>query len=123
MRRDSRKVRGEGALGLIVGLALLAVASIFLFKVVPLHIHGNEMYDVMQEQANFASMKPLDKIQWEIFRKGEEILPPNCLPLSEIKVLHKGQAVYVSAKYTEAVDVLGYHYVYNFDRTVEKPTF
>ena len=123
MSLEKKKARGEGALGLIVGLALLIVVAIALFKIVPLHMHGNEVYDVMQEQANFASMKQLDKIQWEIFRKGEEVLPPNALPLSEIKVVHKGQAVYVSAKYTEAVDVFGYHYVYNFDRTVEKPTF
>ena len=123
MSLKAKKARGEGALGLIVGLALLIAVSVVLFKIVPLHIHGNEMYDIMQEQANFASMKPLDKIQWEIFRKGEEVLPPNALPLSEIKVVHKGQAVYVSAKYKEEVDVFGYHYVYNFDRSVEKPTF
>jgi len=118
-----RNRRGEGAFGLIVGMIVLIFVSIALWKIVPLHIHGSEILDVMQEQANFGSMKPLDKIQWEIYRKGEEVLPPNALPLAEIKVLHKGQSIWIQAKYKEEVDVFGYKYVYNFDKVVEKPTF
>jgi len=118
-----RNRRGEGAFGLIIGIIVLVLVSIALFKIVPLHIHGSEILDVMQEQANFGSMKPSDKIQWEIYRKGEEVLPPNALPLADIKVLHKGQSIWIEAKYKEEVDVFGYKYVYNFEKVVEKPTF
>jgi hypothetical protein len=121
MRRMAARRRGEGAIGLIVGLVLVGVVTVALFKIVPLHIHGNEVLDAMQEQANFGGLKQLDKIQWEIFRRGEEAGVP--LPLQEIKVMHRGQNIVITAKYTQTVDVFGYKYVYNFDKTVEKPTF
>ena len=117
--RDPR--RGEGPLGLVIGLALLFVVVTALWKIVPLHIHGNEIFDVMNEQANFGSMKPLDKIQYEIFRKVEEVGAP--LPKDEIKVQHRGPMIVITAKYQETVDVFGYKYVYVFDKKVEKPVF
>ncbi|HKC25162.1 MAG TPA: hypothetical protein VKF32_10495 [Thermoanaerobaculia bacterium] len=120
-RRSKSPRRGEGPLGLIIGLALLIVVTMALFKIVPLHIHGNEVYDVMNEQANFGGMKQLDKIQYEIFRKAEEVGVP--LQKDEIKVLHRGPFVVITAKYQETVDVFGYKYVYTFDRKVEKPVF
>jgi hypothetical protein len=120
-RRSSDPRRGEGPLGLIIGLALLFVVGTALFKIVPLHIHGNEIYDVMNEQANFGGMKQLDKIQYEIFRKVEELGVP--LTREEIKVMHRGPWIVIEAKYKESVDVFGYKYVYDFDRKVEKPVF
>ena len=120
-RRRSNPRRGEGPLGLVIGLALLFVVVTALWKIVPLHIHGNEIYDVMNEQANFGSMKPTDKIQYEIFRKVEEVGAP--LPKEEIKVSHRGQSIVITAKYQQTVDVFGYKYVYTFDKTVDKPTF
>ena len=116
-----KRIRGEGAFGAIVGIALVVLVGIALFKIVPLHIHGNEIYDVMNEQANFGGMKALDKIQYEIFRRGEEIGIP--LPKEEIKVQHRGPWIVITAKYQEQVDVFGYKYVYTFDRKVEKPVF
>lgn len=119
--RRGKSARGEGALGLIVGLALLFVVASILFKVVPVHINGNEIMDVMNEQANFGGMKRLDLIQYEIFRKAEENGIP--LPREEIKVIHRGGSIVISAKYEETVDIFGYKYKYKFDRKVEKPVF
>jgi hypothetical protein len=120
MRRVSR-TRGEGAFGLIVGLALLFVAVVALMKIVPLHIHGNEILDVMNEQANFGGMKRLDLIRDEIWRKAQELGAP--LPKEEIKVIHRGSYVVITAAYSEEVEVFGYKYVYKFNRKVEKPVF
>jgi hypothetical protein len=120
-RRSSNPRRGEGPLGLVIGLALLIVVTMALFKIVPLHIHGNEVYDAMNEQANFGGMKQLDKIQYEIFRKAEEVGAP--LPKDEIKVIHRGPFIVITAKYQDSVEVFGYKYVYTFDRKVEKPVF
>jgi hypothetical protein len=120
-RRHPHPRRGEGPLGLVIGLALLFVVGTALFKIVPLHIHGNEIYDVMNEQANFGGMKALDKIQYEIFRRAEEINIP--LTLQDIKVQHRGPWIIIQANYQEKVDVFGYKYVYVFDKKVEKPVF
>ena len=116
-----RKIRGEGAFGTIVGIALLVVVGIALFKIVPLHIAGNKVLDAMNEQANFAGVKPLDKIQYEIFVVAQEAGTP--LPLQELKIRRHGSDVIVEAKYMQKVSVFGYQYTYAFDRTVTKPVF
>jgi hypothetical protein len=118
---NRNRTRGEGAFGTIVGIALVVLVGIALFKVVPLHIAGNKVFDVMTEQANFAGVKTFDKIQYEIFVVAQEAGTP--LPLQDIKVRKHGSEVIVEAKYTQSVKVLGYNYVYNFDRTVQKPVF
>ena len=115
------RVRGEGAFGTIIGIALVVLVGIALFKIVPLHIAGNTVFDAMSEQANFAGIKPLDKIQYEVFVAAQEAGTP--LTLQEIKVRRHGTDVIVEAKYMQKVSVLGYQYNYVFDRTVTKPVF
>lgn len=119
--RIRNRARGEGAFGTIVGIAVVVLVSIALFKIVPLHIAGNKVLDAMSEQANFAGVKAFDKIQYEIFVVAQEAGTP--LPLQDIKVRKHGNEVIVEAKYTQSVKVLGYNYVYSFDRTVQKPVF
>jgi hypothetical protein len=120
MRKNGKR-RGEGAFGTIIGLALLVVVAMALVKIVPLHIKGNEVFDAMTEAANFAGVKPLDKLAYEVYVKAQEAGVP--LPLSEIKIHRAGSEVVVEAKYTQSVTVLGYKYVYKFDRSVQKPVF
>jgi len=113
--------RGEGALGAIIGLAILAAVGFALFKIVPLHIAGNDVKDAMSEAANFASIKQDDRLRWDIFQRAQKAGAP--LQQTEIRISRPAQAVKISAKYETSVVVLGYTYVYRFDETVEKPTF
>ena len=115
------RVRGEGAFGTIVGIAVVVLVGIALFKIVPLHIAGNKVLDAMSEQANFAGVKSLDKIQYEIFVTAQEAGTP--LTLQDIKIRRHGQDVIVEAKYVQKVAVLGYNYAYAFDKSVQKPVF
>jgi hypothetical protein len=115
------RIRGEGAFGAIVGIAFVVLVAMALFKVVPLHIAGNTVLDAMSEQANFAGVKSLDKIQYEIFVVGQEAGTP--LTLQDIKVRRHGTDVIVEAKYMQKVSVFGYQYNYVFDRTITKPVF
>jgi hypothetical protein len=115
------RVRGEGAFGTIVGIVVVVLVGVALFKIVPLHIAGNEVLDAMSEQANFAGVKTLDKIRYEIFIAGQEAKTP--LTLQDIKIRRHGSDVIVEARYTQKVSVFGYQYNYVFDRTVQKPVF
>jgi hypothetical protein len=116
-----KRIRGEGAFGTIVGIAVVVLVGIVLFKVVPLHIAGNKVLDAMTEQANFAGVKPLDKIQYEVFVIAQEAGTP--LTLQEIKIRRQASDIIIEAKYTQKVSVLGYQYVYAFDKSVQKPVF
>src|SRR5512140_1828346 len=108
--------RGEGAFGTIVGIVIVVLVAIALFKIVPLHIAGNKVLDAMSEQANFAGVKSLDKLQYEIFVVAQEAGTP--LAIQDIKISRRGQEVVVEAKYTQKVSVFGYQYIYAFDKTV-----
>ena len=113
--------RGEGAFGAVVGIAILVVACIAAFKILPLHIKGNDVFDAMTEAANFGNLKPEDKLRYDIFRRAQDAQVP--LPLNEIKITRYAGLIKISAKYEMTADVLGYKYRYVFDRFVEKPTF
>lgn len=122
MREHARNAeRGEGAFKALIGIAIFVVVVIAAIKIIPLHMHGGEILDAMNEQANFGSLKSMDKIQYEVFRKAQEADVP--LALNDIKVYRTGSNIVVQAKYDQSVDVLGYKYVYHFDNKVEKPTF
>ena len=122
MRQAVRETRrGEGAFGLIVGLALLFVVVVGLVRIVPLHIHGNVVLDAMNEAANFGGVKGLDKLQMDVYLRAQDARVP--LKLEAIRVEKNGSYISVSARYEQTVDVLGYKYVYKFDKRVEKPVF
>jgi len=120
MRRESSR-RGEGAFGLIVGIAIFFVVGTALWKIVPLHINGNVIADCMNENANFGNMKSPDSMKREILQKAQEAGAP--LSMDNIKIERRPEKIIVSAKYTQVVDILGYKYTYKFDRSYEKPVF
>jgi hypothetical protein len=119
MRRNGN--RGEGAFGLIVGLAILFVAAVALVRIVPLHIHGNEVLDAMNEAANFGGLKPLEKLRMDVYLKAQDAKVP--LQMQDIRVDKNGSYIVISARYKQTADVFGYKYVYLFDKKVEKPVF
>jgi hypothetical protein len=113
--------RGEGAFGLIVGLAVLFVVAVACVRIVPLHIHGNEVLDAMNEAANFGGLKGLEKLQLDIYIKAQEAKVP--LQMQDIRVEKSGTYIVISARYKQTADIFGYKYVYTFDKKVEKPVF
>ena len=121
MRRRRASTRGEGAFGFIVGLLLLIAAIISGIRILPLHIHGTEVYDAMNEAANFGSLKTPEALQNDVFAKAQEARVP--LQKADIKVDKGGGYIVIAAKYTQTVDIFGFKYTYVFDKRVEKPTF
>ena len=120
-RAATRSRRGEGAFGLIVGLAVLFVVVVTPVRVVPLHIHGNEVLDAMNEAANFGGLKPLEKLKYDVFLRAQDAKVP--LTLEAIRVERNGSYIAISVRYEQSADIFGYKYVYKFDKRVEKPVF
>jgi len=113
--------RGEGAIGLIVGLGVLFVVVVALVRVLPLHIRGNEMLDAMNEAANFGGLKGPDKLRMDIYLKAQDYKVP--LKMDAIRIERSGTYINISVKYEQTADIFGYKYVYKFDKKVEKPVF
>jgi hypothetical protein len=119
--RARRGERGEGMVGLLIGFAVLFVVVTAGIKIIPLHIRGAEMLDAMNETANFAGLKPPDRLQQDLFSRAEDARVP--VALQDISVIRNGPYIVVQVKYQETVDIFGYKYVYNFDKKVEKLVF
>jgi len=117
--RGSR--RGEGSFGLIVGLAVLVAVVVGCVKIVPLYIHGNEVLDAMNEAANFGGLKPMEKLQMDVYMRAQDAKVP--LKLEAIRIERAGSYITISARYEQTADIFGYKYVYKFDKRVEKPVF
>lgn len=122
MRQAARgSQRGEGAFGLVVGLVVLFVVVVGCVRIVPLHIHGNEVLDAMNEAANFGGLKSLEKLQMDIYLRAQKAKVP--LKMEAIRVERSGSYIAISAQYEQTADIFGYKYVYKFDKRVEKPVF
>jgi len=117
--RGSR--RGEGSFGLIVGLAVLVAVVVGCVKIVPLYIHGNEVLDAMNEAANFGGLKPMEKLQMDVYLRAQDARVP--LKLEAIRVERSGSYITITARYEQTAEIFGYKYVYKFDKRVEKPVF
>ncbi|HEX2758112.1 MAG TPA: hypothetical protein VHP60_06410 [Thermoanaerobaculia bacterium] len=117
----TRYRRGEGAFGLIVGLGVLFVVVVACVRILPLHIHGNEILDAMNEAANFGGLKGPEKLRMDIFLKAQDAKVP--LKMDAIRVERNGTYITISAQYEQSADIFGYRYVYKFDKKVEKPVF
>jgi hypothetical protein len=116
-----RRQRGEGMVGLLIALVLVFVAVTAGIKIIPLHIHGAEMLDAMNEAANFGGLKPVEKLQEEILAKAQDIRVP--VKPQDVSVVRNGSYIVVQLRYQETVEVFTYKYVYNFDKKVEKLVF
>jgi hypothetical protein len=120
-RAATRFRRGEGAFGLILGLGLLFVVVVACVRILPLHIRGNEVFDAMNEAANFGGLKGPEKLKMDIYLKAQDARVP--LKMEAIRIERSGTYIAISAQYEQTADIFGYKYVYRFDKRVEKPVF
>lgn len=121
--RRSRSIRGAANVGCIVWLVILGLVGYLLWKVVPVKIATSEFYDVMQEQAAFASIKDVKNIEFEILRRAEQLEIP--VTKDNLKITKSREMITVEAHYEIPIKFFNgtYTYVWKFDPVVQRPMF
>jgi len=121
MRRRTAE-RGEGNLGCILWVLILAVVVLVAWKAVPVKVASAELYDFMDEQAKFSSANTTpDDIAKGILQRAMELKLP--LDKDHVKVQRIGDRILMSAEYTVPVDLIFTTYHWHFLQELDRPIF
>ena len=120
MRRSARE-RGEGQLGCVFGLIVLAAVVFICFKVIPVKIKTAELRQEIVDQARSAGNREEGRIRYKILQKAEEL----DLPLADKDLIIKksSERIKIQAKYIVPVEFPGYTWMWKQDHETENPLF
>ena len=119
--RISRRERGEGQFGCIVGLILLVIAGVIAYKIIPVKVKAADLRQEIQDDAKSAGMMNDERIRASIMAKARE----NNLPLSDdgLKITRGGNQITITIDYVVPVDFPGYTYNMTFHEEKSNPIF
>lgn len=118
---SKKRQRGEGQLGCLVGLVLLAIAGLIAYRLIPVKVKAAEMRDAVVDEAKSAGQHNDKEIQAAILYKAKQLE----LPIGEedVNVRRNNNYVYVKVDYTVPVQFPGYVYNWHFEHRAENPIF
>ncbi len=122
MRRTG-STRGEGRLGCILWLAVLALVGYAGYKIIPVKVATSTFYDFMQEEASFASIRDVKQLRQEILAKAQELEIP--VTDENLVIKRARESITIEAHYAITIDFFNgwKKYVWKFDQVVARPTF
>lgn len=114
--------RGEGRIGLLISLIVVAVAIFLGAKIIPVRITAYEFRDVLREEARYGAVRLTDEaVSKRILDKASELEIP--LLKKNLSVHRTPSQMVISATYEQPIDLKLTTYVYRFDATEKAPLF
>ena len=119
--RASRREKGEGNFGCLVGLILLAISAFIAWKVIPLKVKAAEVREVVVDEAKSAGTHNDGLIREAILAKGRE----DSLPITEedISITRAASRITVDVNYVVPIEFPGYTYQWHINHHAENPIF
>jgi hypothetical protein len=117
----NRRQRGEGQFGCLIGLAVLLLAGLVAYRMIPIKIKAAELRDEIVDQAKSAGQNNDKRIMQSILAKAESLE----LPITEedVEIQRKAAEIKIDVTYTVPVNFPGYTYQWNFHHHTENPIF
>lgn len=124
--RNAQRQRGEGKIGCIVTLLVIAVLGAAAFKVVPILFANNDLLNSIENIAGRAAVVPQATIEAQISAKARELNIPEALAPGAIQVSKNGDNMsgtcVVRINYTQKIDFYGvFTYPLKTDKTKSVP--
>jgi hypothetical protein len=118
-----RDERGEGRLGTLLGVLVLAAFIYLGVKIVPIMINVYEFRDSIDEQARFATLPRHDDevIKHSILRKAQELRLP--VGAKDVIVNRSSSRIDIVVKYVVPIETPLYTYMWNLDESLSEPLF
>ena len=117
---------GEGNIGCILWVVVLALAVLIAVKLVPVKIATSQLYDYMAEDmAKHAAEAPPDAIAKAILAKAKELELPLAKEDVHVEKLGGGtnESIRMRATFTVPVDFPGHTFLWHFDLQVNRPIY
>jgi len=122
MRRKNGE-RGSGRIGCLLWLGVLAITGYIGYKVIPVKIATSTFYDFMQEEAAFASIRPVNQLQREILLKAKELN----IPVTEENLVIKKVSESITSEAHYEITIWFFNgwkkYIWREDQVVTRPIF
>jgi hypothetical protein len=116
-----RSQRGEGQFGCLVGLALLLVAALVAYKMIPIKVKAAEMRDIVSDEAKSAGQHSNGQMMKAILAKAEQLELP--VKESDVRIERARDTIRVDVTYVVPVEFPGFTYNWDFHHKVESPIF
>lgn len=120
MERKSAQ-RGEGNVGCVVWLIVVAIAVLIGWKAIPVKIRSAELYDHMVDLTKYAASATPEQLEKQILDRARELELP--LDKDHVTVQRVGERIKMTAEYTVPLEFPGYTYNWSFDHEVDRPIF
>src|ERR1700747_58687 len=106
--RVSRREKGEGQLGCIIGLIILAIGVFIAWKVIPVKVRAADLRQEIVDDAKSAGMMNEEKIRASILAKARE----NQLPVNDdnVKISRGANQITIEVDYVVPIEFPGYIY-------------
>jgi hypothetical protein len=120
--RGRSNEKGEGRVGLLITLIIVAVAIFLGVKIIPVRIAAYEFRDVLREEARYGAVRNSDSVVTKrILEKAAELEIP--LKKQDLKVRRTPGQMIITATYEQPIDLKVTTYVYKFNETEKAPLF
>ena len=119
--RVSRRERGEGQFGCIVGLIILAIGIFIAWKMIPIKVRAADLRQEVMDDAKSAGMMNDEKIRASIMAKARE----NQLPVGDdnVKISRGANQITIVVDYVVPVEFPGYTYQWHIHNEQSNPIF
>lgn len=118
---SQRGERGEGKVGCVVWVLILAIAVLIAWKAIPVKVRSAELYDFMVDTAKFAAQTPAEEVKKQILIKAKALDLP--LDKERLSVEKGSDRIRIKADYTVPLEFPGYTYNWKFHNEVDRPVF
>ncbi len=117
-----RDQNGEGRVGLLIALVLLAAGIFVGVKIIPVRINAYEFGDFIQEECRFAAVRNQDaEVEKRILAKAAALEIP--LKKKDLSVKRTSGEMVITASYEQPIDLKVTVYNYKFYRRERAPLF
>lgn len=115
--------RGEGRIGTVFGILILAMFIYLGVKFVPVMINVYEFRDSIEEQARFATLPRHDDdmVKRNILQKARELALP--VGAKDVQVSRTSGRIDIIVKYTVPIETPVYTYNWDVDESLSFPLF